>query len=186
MSENTIIDLYYKENNPSLLLAFPFAGASAQVFDSFKHHLPIGFNLSAIQYPGRGVLINKPLIYKIDDMINFLQKDIIDCFAHYQNIWIYGHSLGALIAYEMLTFFHKNKWSIEHCTLNIGACPPPSQIQTNKKIHHLPDNEFLTQLVKSNGLQKEFTSNKSLMEMYLPILRADFTIYETYQTFAQE
>lgn len=179
---NPIIDLCYREGNNKLILSFPFAGASAQVFNCFQQYIPGDFNLSAVQYPGRGTLIDKPLIYKINDMIHFLQKDIMSCFTRYQSIWIYGHSLGALIAYEMLSFLYRNKMRIEKCVLNIGACPSPSQIYTQEKIHHLPDNKFLEKLVKGNGLQKEFTSNKSLIEMYLPILRADFTMYETYHS----
>lgn len=186
MYNKCIIDLYSKQENNKLLLAFPFAGASGQIFSCFQPYLPSDFNLLGIQYPGRGTLIDKPLIYNIDEMIHFLQSDIMSCFTRYQSVWVYGHSFGALIAYEMLSFFYENNMHIDHCKLNIGACPAPNQIYNQEKIHHLPDNEFLTELIKGNGLQKEFTSNRSLMKMYLPVLRADFTLYETYQNDSSE
>ena len=47
-------------------------------------------------------------------------------------------------------------------------------------IHTLPDEEFLAELRRLNGTPRELLDHEELMEVMLPILRADFALYETY------
>ena len=47
-------------------------------------------------------------------------------------------------------------------------------------IHALPDDEFLAELRRLNGTPRELLDHEELMEVMLPILRADFALYETY------
>jgi medium-chain acyl-[acyl-carrier-protein] hydrolase len=53
--------------------------------------------------------------------------------------------------------------------------------------HHLPDQEFVDTLVQRyNGIPKAVLSEPELMNMFLPILRADFTLMETYKHVPEE
>jgi medium-chain acyl-[acyl-carrier-protein] hydrolase len=47
-------------------------------------------------------------------------------------------------------------------------------------MHLLPEAEFMNELRRLNGTPKEVLEHEELMQLMLPILRADFTICETY------
>src|SRR5262249_24950819 len=47
-------------------------------------------------------------------------------------------------------------------------------------VHCLPEVEFLSELRRLNGTPPEVLSQKGLMEILIPVLRADFAICETY------
>jgi medium-chain acyl-[acyl-carrier-protein] hydrolase len=47
-------------------------------------------------------------------------------------------------------------------------------------LHDLPDAEFLTRLRELNGMAPEVLANAELMQLLVPILRADFELCETY------
>ena len=49
-----------------------------------------------------------------------------------------------------------------------------------KPLHHLSDTKFIEELKRFAGTPAAVLENKQLMEVFLPILRADFTVDETY------
>jgi len=49
----------------------------------------------------------------------------------------------------------------------------------------LPTSEFILQLRRLNGTPEEVLHNAELMRVFLPILRADFAIFETYVYMAE-
>ena len=49
-----------------------------------------------------------------------------------------------------------------------------------KPIYHLPDEEFKRELGRFEGTPKEILENQELLDFFLPMLRADFTMDETY------
>ena len=52
-------------------------------------------------------------------------------------------------------------------------------------MHTLPDAEFLVELKNLNGTKSAVLENDDLMRILLPVLRADFTVHETW-SFAEE
>ena len=53
-------------------------------------------------------------------------------------------------------------------------------------IHHLPDREFLDHLREFGGTPEAVFHIPELMELLLPVLRADFAVCETYLCAAEE
>ncbi|MBD0321441.1 MAG: thioesterase, partial [Gemmatimonadetes bacterium] len=47
-------------------------------------------------------------------------------------------------------------------------------------VHHLPDAEFRAELRNLEGTPEEVLENEELMSFLVPLLRADFTLAETY------
>lgn len=180
MQRKLVLDLYYEESNKTLLLTFPFSGAIAQSSSIFKKYLPKHINLSSIQYPGRGHLASESLINDIDEMISVLYEPVLDCISKYSEVVIYGHSLGGLVAYELLNDFYKKNVNIQNCYLNIGACPEPDLIGRRTHLHTLPDDIFWEKIKNYGGTPQLIIEDNEFKSFFLPILKADFTIYETY------
>ena len=64
--------------------------------------------------------------------------------------------------------------------LLISASRAPHIPSVHKPIHNLPDKEFIEELLVYNGISEEILQTPEMIELFLPLLRADFSITETY------
>src|SRR6185369_4393207 len=90
----------------------------------------------------------------------------------------YGHSLGALIAYELTRELRRrgNKLPMHLLLAARRAAHVPSR---ETPCHQLPDTAFIDTLVRRyNGIPPAILAEPELMKIFLPILRADFTLME--------
>ena len=62
-----------------------------------------------------------------------------------------------------------------------SACGAPHIPDPHPPIHKLPDDEFLTALQELNGIPSELQENAEIMELLLPMVRADFEAIESYR-----
>lgn len=155
------------------LFCVPYAGGNARIFQSWPEYLPGFVELVAIELPGRGRRIQEPAF---DSMIALVRELSSALYSQIDKPYIViGHSMGSRIAlntlYELVRF----------------GCPPPLHfiasgsapphiLKKRKKIHTLPDDEFINELQSYKGIRDEVINNKELMEIYLPLLRADFAV----------
>ncbi|NEN98357.1 MAG: acyltransferase domain-containing protein [Moorea sp. SIO3I7] len=159
------------------LFCFPYAGAGASIFRSWLELLPPEIEVCSIQLPGRENRLEEEPFTRLSPLIQALTPvlhpylDIPFAF--------FGHSLGALISFELARELRKqNLPSPVH--VFVSASPAPQLPDLNLPIHRLPDDEFIQSLGRLNGTPQETLENPELMELFLPVLRADFAILETY------
>ncbi|HLG62383.1 MAG TPA: thioesterase domain-containing protein, partial [Ktedonosporobacter sp.] len=62
----------------------------------------------------------------------------------------------------------------------VSAQRAPHLPDPEPPVHALPDNEFIEELRHLNGTPTEILQNAEVLELTLPLLRADFAICETY------
>lgn len=166
------------------LFCFPYAGGGVAAYRSWPNHLPADVEVCSVQLPGRDDRMReKPcsdLKALVDVLANGLAPRLVPPYA------FFGHSMGALIAYELV-----------RCLRGQGANPPvhlfvsarraPHVPNPDPPCHQLPDQGFLQILVRRyNGIPQAILAEPELMKLFLPILRADFTLMETYQHVAAE
>lgn len=92
----------------------------------------------------------------------------------------FGHSMGALIAFELARSLRKNGLS-QPGSLFISACGAPQIIDLQSHLHTLSDEELITSLKKLNGIPQEVLQNQEMLDLFLPILRTDFELTETHK-----
>jgi len=92
----------------------------------------------------------------------------------------FGHSFGALISFELARYLQRQQ-AVGPQQLFIAGCPAPQIPNTEQHIHHLPDSILLNTLRQLRGTPEAVLQNAELMQLLLPMFRADFTLYETYQ-----
>ncbi|HRU97887.1 MAG TPA: thioesterase domain-containing protein [Ruminococcus sp.] len=176
MKDVKLIKNYHPSANEKILFCFPYAGGGASAFREWVSGLDGVIEVCPIQLPGReericerGYTDMKKLAADISDTI----EDIVEkreCF-------FYGHSMGGKIAYETaLELFRRGK-KIHH--MFISGCEAP-HIEISNKIYDLPDEEFCNEIISFEGTPEELCQNKELFKFFLPLLRADFTLAETY------
>jgi medium-chain acyl-[acyl-carrier-protein] hydrolase len=158
------------------LFCFPYSGANATIYSSWADSLPGSIEICAIQYPGHGNRIGDRLRYHVDDLIESILPDVttrLDIPYAF-----FGHSLGALVGYEISKKL-PTQGSLVH--VFVSAHRAPQIPDPNPTLHNLDDLTFLDRIVKLGGMEKELIQSKELVEIILPILKADFTICENYQ-----
>jgi medium-chain acyl-[acyl-carrier-protein] hydrolase len=166
--------------NPQALLrlfCFPYAGGGASVFRAWPNDLPPTIEVCAIQYPGRENRMSEPLLSSSEPLVEALITDIQPYLD--RPYAFFGHSLGALVAFELARQIDQARQPpLIH--LFVSAHAAPQIVNTDPPIHQLPQAEFIRKIADLNGTPDEILSHTELMELLYPILRADFTMNETY------
>ncbi len=91
----------------------------------------------------------------------------------------FGHSMGGLVSFEVARFLRAN-YNLHPTHLFISGRRPPQIAGTIAPIHALPLPEFIAQLRRLNGTPTAVLENAELMQILVPILRADFAVLENY------
>ncbi len=161
------------------LFCLPFAGSSAMFYYSWQRRLHPSIELRPIEIAGRGKR-NNELFY---DSIAEAVKDILEKIKEEldsSSFAFYGHSMGTLLVYEVIHQLVEETQREPIHSFFTGRYPPHVGYK-GKRMHKLPDNEFLEELNKIGGTSAEFFANKELIDLFLPILRADYKIVEEYE-----
>jgi medium-chain acyl-[acyl-carrier-protein] hydrolase len=165
------------------LFCLPHAGGNSLIF---RPWLTAGFGnmeICPVQLPGR----EKRAREKPFDQFNLLIQALADALPLDKPFALFGHSIGALLCFELAREFRRrNRRLPEYLFLSSYPAPPFRRPRWAKPIHLLSDAEFLEELQLLSGTPDEILQDASLMQMLLPILRADFTLGETYTYVHQE
>lgn len=158
------------------LFCFPSAGADGSFFGAWSKYLP-EIELCPIQLPGRGTHLGYPPFTRLTPLIQTLSsvlKNQLDLpFA------FFGHSLGALVSFELARELRRQNLPLPSHLL-VSASKSPQIPDLSLPIHTLPDIQFLEKLKEFNGITPEVLQDNELMQQFLPALRSDFAILETY------
>ncbi|MCP3742352.1 thioesterase II family protein [Rossellomorea sp. BNER] len=160
------------------LFCIPFAGGSAVIYSKWKKWMAHSIEVNEVELAGRGRRMNEPLIENMEEMV----EDIYDSIKNYitEPYSIFGHSMGGLLTYELCHKLQKEGYPAPVHVFVSGRKAP--QLKARKKlIHSLPDQEFITEILKYDGMDKNIFENKELANIFLPILKADFKLIETYK-----
>lgn len=158
------------------LFCLSYAGGGASSYRGWNKELSDDVGVYPIQLPGRENRIAEPALHEMSELVEHISKEIA---PYLQRPFIFfGHSLGARIAFELARNVRK-KWEIQPCRLIVSASRAPHIAEPNP-LHHLSDDEFVKELGRFSGTPEAVLKNRELMELFIPILRADFTVDETY------
>ena len=164
---------------PSLrLFTFPFAGGGARAFSAWPGHLPPEVELFAAQLPGReGRFKETPHVRLVD-----LVRDLAVAIGPHLDVpyAFFGHSMGALVAFTLARELRR-MGAREPQLLMVSGRRAPQLPDADPPIHALPEEEFLQELRELNGTPEAVLQNEELLQLLLPILRADFAVCETYE-----
>jgi len=167
-------------NKPTLiktrLICFPYAGGSAQSFKDWASHLPAHTQLCAIQLPGRSSRFTEPLFTSIQSIVEALRHEIKPFLD--KPFFFFGHSMGAAISFELTRVLQKEGFQPRR--LFPSGRNAPHRPNEREQIHQLPEAQFRDKLREMNGTPPEILAHQELMDLMAPIVRADFTVSESY------
>lgn len=162
------------------LYCFPYSGGNATVFVPWQREIDPTIELCAVQLPGRGSRFRespctsfRTLIHTLGDVLCARQRQHPLPFA------FFGHSLGALVAFELARYCRDQGWDMpEH--LIVSGCRAPPLREKSRRLHELPDAQLIEKLRDYNGTPSEILDNQEFMRLLLPVVRADFALGADY------
>jgi len=162
------------------LLCFPHAGGSASIFGGWHRQLPAEIELSCVQLPGRDGRRGDPPLTDFDALVAALA----DALRWHLDVPLvfFGHSMGALIAFELARELRRRRLpGPAHLCVSAHRAPHLSPLNPGERpLHRLPDDEFIAELQRRYGTTPELAESAELAELFLPLLRADLALCETY------
>lgn len=159
------------------LFCLPYAGGSATVFRTWTDDLPKNIELCPIEIPGRGRQIKSPPYTEIQPLVREIATNIIPYLD--KPYAFFGYSMGGLISFELIRLL-RSEYNFQPLHLFVAARPAPQLPSEKPPISKLSDRDFLDSISRLNGTPKEVLENAELMRLFLPIIRADFALIDSY------
>jgi medium-chain acyl-[acyl-carrier-protein] hydrolase len=160
------------------LFCFPYAGGSAQIFRRWPQQLPATGEVCALELPGRGTRLQEPLFTHLPLLVEAMAQPLAQ---HLEKPFaFFGHSMGALLSFEMARYCRRQRLpGPVHLFVSGRRAPhlPPDE----PPLYNLPEPALIDELRRLNGTPEEVLEHAELMQLMLPILRADFAVCDTYQ-----
>jgi medium-chain acyl-[acyl-carrier-protein] hydrolase len=160
------------------LFCFPYAGGGAPIYRNWSQSLPAEIEVCAAQLPGRGSRIKETPFSDLSEMVAVIAEAIVPYLD--LPVAFFGHSMGAMIAFELARKLRETQ-NMQPAHLFISGRRAPQVPKDDPISHNLPEPELLKELQRLNGTPAEVLEHPELMQLMLPLLRADFSVVETYR-----
>jgi surfactin synthase thioesterase subunit len=159
--------------NPVLCL--PYAGAGSGFFRKWRELAPPAIDLLPVQLPGREERTDEPPHRDVGTAVNAVLRDAV---AGLRTVAVFGHSLGAVLAFELARAIEeRTEVVVSH--VFVSGSPAPALGRPTRS-DHLDDDEFLARVEELAGYRHPAFDVAEFRELLLPTLRADVAMHESY------
>jgi medium-chain acyl-[acyl-carrier-protein] hydrolase len=158
------------------LFCVPYAGGGASIFKTWGKRLP-EIEVLAIQLPGRESRLRERPIDVMDELVEQLAAAVAPELD--RPFAVFGHSMGALVGFELTRLLRRLGWPLPMC-LFVSASRPP-QAPPGDRLYDLDGDELVQALRELNGTPPDVLELPELLELRLPVVRADFQVVDEYR-----
>ena len=160
------------------LFCFPYAGGGPSIYRTWAQNMPREVEICALQLPGRWSRHHEPPFTRMEPLVEAvlrsLEPELDRPFS------FFGHSLGGLIAFEVACRLVEAGDKVPLQLLVSARIAPDQPLATRPSVH-LPDEQFLQRMAKVyDGIPQEVMGDPELLELMMPVIRADIEVFETY------
>lgn len=160
------------------LVCFAFAGGAASSFQPWLRSLRAGVELAGVQLPGRENLAHHPFITDFRPLlaavVTAVRSAIDGPFA------LFGHSLGALLAFETARALRRERVR-QPLALAVAGARAPHVASTEPPLGDAPEEVFLAKMREYGGTPDGVLTREKVARHFLPRLRADHAVFESYR-----
>jgi surfactin synthase thioesterase subunit len=167
--------------NPRVrLLCCPCAGAGPGSYAAWRRDLTVyGIEVRALQLPGREARLAETPSRDLTALVAMISDEI----AHLTDIpyVIFGHSMGALIAFELVRRLLTQGVALPSCLIVAGS-NAPHLVRCEAPLHRIGDDRrFVDEVAREYaGIPAALMAHEELRLLLVPALRADLQLVESY------
>ena len=138
------------------LFCFHHSGGGASAYHPWIEKLSPNIEMIPIQLPGRENRFTEPLMNNLQEII----AQLTGGFSFYNNkpFFVFGHSLGALIAFEFVKSVHLY-YGVYPCHMIVSATKAPHLPFRMKHLSQLDDKTLVEELKVYNGIDERILHN---------------------------
>ncbi|MEU9233177.1 thioesterase II family protein [Streptomyces subrutilus] len=159
------------------LVCLPHAGGSASFYFPVSKALAPAVEVLAIQYPGRQDRRHEPNIPSIPDMADQIFAAVRPLDD--RPLALFGHSMGAVLAYEVALRMQDAGLSSPVRLFTSGRRAP--SCRRDERIPVESDEQLVAELRKLSGTDATMLADPELLEMIMPAIRSDYDAVLSYQ-----
>lgn len=159
------------------LLCLPHAGGSAVMYHAWRPGLAEVAQVRPVDLPGHGSRRREPLVEDIGALARTLAAELA---AGIEGPYaLFGHSFGAVVAFELA---HRLSELVgPPAALIVSGRNSPRTPHVPAPLHDAPPAQLLGGLRTLEGTLPAIEDSPELLDLFLPPLRADLRMTETYR-----
>jgi surfactin synthase thioesterase subunit len=154
----------------------PDAGSGASAFGGWLHRFPSSIEIRPLRLPGREDRVGEP--------VRLSPVELADSIARRTGrrpFALYGHSMGARLAFEVVRELLRRPGVTPPVALYVGAALPPDVRPSLADAVDLPDDQLVAALMTRAGAGPALRDEPELRELILPVVRADLDWVASYR-----
>ncbi|QEZ46778.1 thioesterase II family protein [Cupriavidus oxalaticus] len=163
------------------LICLPYAGAGPSVFNPWRPVLQKSVQMLQPSSAGKEKRFAQVPFRDIGAQVLDIASQIQEQLDQHPAtpIIIFGHSLGAILAYELARLLETGSTArLVHLIVSGSASP---LLKRRGKATGLSDEEFVREVESLAGYTHPALADKNMRDLLLPALRADVEMHESYQ-----
>lgn len=159
------------------LLCLPYAGGGTMAYKGWQRLLPGFMDAMTLRLPGRESRSGEPLPGDLRVLAAEIAAELGPCldgpFA------VFGHSVGALLAYEVACAL-RTRYGIEPRCLLVSGMPAP-QFLGGEPLSPLGRDDEQLRATMASSVDPVILGNTELWELLAPIVRSDLAMGDGYR-----
>ncbi|HZI20589.1 MAG TPA: alpha/beta fold hydrolase [Pyrinomonadaceae bacterium] len=160
------------------LFCFPYAGGGGAAYRAWPARLPEAVEVWTVQLPGREERLAEAPFTELRALLAALTPSLLPALD--LPFVFFGHSMGALISFELTRHLRRHA-GLRPSHLLVSARRAPHLPAARAPIHALPEKLFKEEILRLTGTPPVVFADEELARIFLPLLRADIALCETYE-----
>jgi len=162
------------------LFCLPYAGGGTAEYRAWKDAFPGSVDICPVMLPGREARLSETPYSDMNALVPALADALWPLMRRTPYAFT-GHSMGAWIAYALTVELRRRRRDLpEH--LFLSARRSPDLPSPRPEICHLPEAQFIDAIQERySAIPQKILDNPTFLRMFLPGLRADFTLLDTWR-----
>lgn len=161
-----------------LLICLAHAGAGASSFNGWTRQLPDWLGLVRAQLPGREDLARLPARRNVHDIVALLRPEVGALPP--VPIALYGHSLGAIVAFELAREMRRAAMR-QPVALYVSGRRGPRLPLSHAALYTLPDDELLHVFQEMGAPSLAALDKPAWRDAFFAMVRADLEVSDAYR-----
>lgn len=140
--------------------------------------MPDEVELLAVVLPRSTAWRGEDAGFSVEMIAEQVAHDLLNRYGDVEWLAVFGHSLGALVAYELATRLQSQHRRLDGVIVSGSRA---AHLEPPVQLHQLDDNGLVDALIELGGLAMDHRYDTIFLDRVLPRVRADLTACERYR-----